>query len=99
MEPNSTHRGRAGVHYSIDDFGQLVGIVGQLGQDRSNQYATGHAGVIELAHSLDPPPGMRSARLCQLPYVLVERANREVDMDRRAFGRGREQVKVSQDES
>src|SRR5207247_9700068 len=74
-----------GAHLSgrPDDLPQLLGPVGDAGQDRRHADARLHAGVNERLHRLEPLAWMRGRWLCPLPHVVVERRDRERSEERR----------------
>ena len=69
--------GRAGLARGAHDLTQLLGPVGDPGQDRRHPDARLHAGVDERLHRPQPLARVRGRRLGSLPDLLVERRDRE----------------------
>ena len=89
--------GRAGLAGGPDDVAELLGPVGDPGEDRRHADAGLDPGVDELLQRLEPLARVRGRRLGLAPDLVVERRDRERHRDVGAAGGLDEDVDVADD--
>ena len=78
VEQHRRDRHGAGLDARLDHRLELLGPIGEAGQDRRHQHAARHAGLVELGHRLDPPAAGAAcpARWCATPPRRACRSRR-----------------------